>query len=111
MPGDRHRAPGRFERWVQAQGLALYPAQADALIEIVSGSNVIVNTPTGSGKSLIAVGAHFTALAGGQRSFYTAPIVCCTAASRARTAGSRSPIRSAMSSAWRRPRPQLSKRA
>ena len=70
-PDDLYQA---FERWVQAQGLALYPAQADALIEIVSGSNVIVNTPTGSGKSLIAVGAHFTALAGGQRSFYTAPI-------------------------------------
>ena len=63
-----------FELWVQAQGLTLYPAQTDALIEIVSGSNVIVNTPTGSGKSLVAVGAHFTALARGERSFYTAPI-------------------------------------
>src|SRR5262249_38053133 len=62
-----------FSTWVQAQGLTLYPAQADALIEIVSGSNVIVNTPTGSGKSLIAVGAHFAALANGQRSFYPPP--------------------------------------
>jgi superfamily II RNA helicase len=59
--------------WSAGQGLELYPAQQDALIEIVSGSNVIVATPTGSGKSLIAVGAHFAALAEGRRSFYTAP--------------------------------------
>ena len=38
------------------------------------GSNVILSTPTGSGKSLVATGAHFTALANGQRSYYTAPI-------------------------------------
>ena len=55
------------------QGLTLYPAQEDALIELVTGSNVIVATPTGSGKSLIAVAAHFAALAYGRRSFYTAP--------------------------------------
>jgi superfamily II RNA helicase len=59
--------------WSAEQGLELYPAQQEALIEIVSGSNVIVATPTGSGKSLIAVGAHFCALADGRRSFYTAP--------------------------------------
>src|ERR1700712_3408166 len=59
--------------WSADQGLQLYPAQQEALIEIVSGSNVIVATPTGSGKSLIAVGAHFCALADGRRSFYTAP--------------------------------------
>src|SRR4051812_22358847 len=59
--------------WSAEQGLELYPAQQEALIEIVSGSNVIVATPTGSGKSLIAVGAHFCALAEGRRSFYTAP--------------------------------------
>src|SRR5206468_3392536 len=52
----------------------LYPHQEDALIEIVSGSHVIVSTPTGSGKSLIATGAHFAAMAEGARSFYTAPI-------------------------------------
>ncbi|MGH3357106.1 MAG: DEAD/DEAH box helicase, partial [Nocardioidaceae bacterium] len=49
-------------------------AQAEALIEIVSGSNVVLSTPTGSGKSLVATGAHFAALAEGRRSFYTAPI-------------------------------------
>src|SRR5262249_60708036 len=55
-------------------GFDLYPAQTEALIEVVSGSNVILSTPTGSGKSLVAIGAHFVAMAQGRRSFYTAPI-------------------------------------
>ena len=63
-----------FTDWVLGQGLALYPAQEEALIEIVSGSNVILATPTGSGKSLVATGAHASALAQGRRSVYTAPI-------------------------------------
>ena len=44
------------------------------MIELVSGANVVLSTPTGTGKSLVAVGAHFIALAGGQRTYYTAPI-------------------------------------
>ena len=63
-----------FTEWTGEQGLELYPAQQDALVEIVSGSNVILSTPTGSGKSLVATGAHFAALADGRRTFYTAPI-------------------------------------
>jgi superfamily II RNA helicase len=63
-----------FSAWSEHRGLELYPAQQEALIEIVSGANVILATPTGSGKSLVAVGAHFHALAHGLRSFYTAPI-------------------------------------
>jgi superfamily II RNA helicase len=63
-----------FADWVGGQGLELYPHQAEALIEIVSGSNVILSTPTGSGKSLVATGAHFVAMARKQRTFYTAPI-------------------------------------
>ena len=63
-----------FAAWTAEQGLTLYPAQSEALIEIVSGSHVILGTPTGSGKSLVATGAHFTALAQGRRTFYTAPI-------------------------------------
>jgi superfamily II RNA helicase len=63
-----------FEDWAKAQGLSLYPHQEEALIEVVSGANVILSTPTGSGKSLVAAGAHFAALAQGQRSFYTAPV-------------------------------------
>ncbi|MEI7591624.1 MAG: DUF3516 domain-containing protein [Actinomycetes bacterium] len=65
---------GLFTDWVEQSGLSLYSAQEEALLEIASGSNVIVNTPTGSGKSLIALGAHFFAVAQGQRTFYTAPI-------------------------------------
>ena len=63
-----------FAGWAKEQGLALYPHQEEALIEVVSGANVILSTPTGSGKSLVATGAHFAALADGRRSFYTAPI-------------------------------------
>ena len=63
-----------FETWAESRGLALYPAQAEALIEIVSDNNLILSTPTGTGKSLVAVGAHFAALAQGKRSYYTAPI-------------------------------------
>ena len=63
-----------FAAWADDRGLSLYPAQEEALIEVVSGANVILSTPTGSGKSLVAVGAHLAALASGRRSFYTAPI-------------------------------------
>jgi superfamily II RNA helicase len=63
-----------FETWATEQGLTLYPAQVEAAIELVDGANVILATPTGSGKSLVAVAAHFAALAQGKRSFYTAPI-------------------------------------
>lgn len=64
----------RFLGWVDGRGLAMYPHQEEALLDIVGGSHVIVDTPTGSGKSLIAVAAHFVALADRRRSYYTAPI-------------------------------------
>lgn len=63
-----------FADWASSEGLSLYPAQEEALLELVTGSNVILNTPTGSGKSLVAIGAHFAALNKGERSYYTAPI-------------------------------------
>ncbi|MGW5451118.1 DEAD/DEAH box helicase [Nocardia sp. NPDC003979] len=63
-----------FALWAAEQGTTLYPAQDEALMELASGSNVILATPTGSGKSLVAVGAHLFAMANGQRSYYTAPI-------------------------------------
>src|SRR5919201_6844168 len=63
-----------FAGWSKRRGLALYPHQEEALIEVVSGANVILSTPTGSGKSLVAAGAHFAALAEDKVTFYTAPI-------------------------------------
>src|SRR5260370_964293 len=63
-----------FAGWSKRRGLALYPHQEEALIEIVSGANVILSTPTGSGKSLVAAGAPFSALADGRRTYYSAPI-------------------------------------
>ncbi|MFO0678570.1 MAG: DUF3516 domain-containing protein [Polyangiaceae bacterium] len=64
----------KFVAWTEARGLTLYAAQEEALLELASGKNVIVNTPTGSGKSLVATFAHFLALASGRRTFYTCPI-------------------------------------
>ncbi|GAA2402952.1 DEAD/DEAH box helicase [Streptomyces glaucosporus] len=63
-----------FSHWAEGRGITLYPAQEEALIEVVSGANVILSTPTGSGKSLVAAGAHFAALAQDKVTFYTAPI-------------------------------------
>ena len=63
-----------FAAWAEANGTVLYPAQEEALIELVSGANVVLATPTGSGKSLVATGALYAALAAGRRSYYTAPI-------------------------------------
>jgi hypothetical protein len=60
--------------WAEQQGLTLYPHQDEALLELLSGNNVVLATPTGSGKSLVATGAHLSALAQGRVSFYTAPI-------------------------------------
>ncbi|MCH6470503.1 DEAD/DEAH box helicase [Sinomonas terrae] len=64
----------RFVEWAEGRGLSLYPAQDEAVMELVQGNNVILATPTGSGKSLVAIAAHFYGLATGQRSYYTAPI-------------------------------------
>ena len=63
-----------FVEWAESTGISLYPAQDEAIIEIVSGNNLILSTPTGTGKSLVAIGAHFSALVAGRRSYYTAPI-------------------------------------
>ncbi|MGZ0712058.1 DEAD/DEAH box helicase (plasmid) [Coraliomargarita sp. W4R53] len=63
-----------FVRWAESRGLSLYPAQDEAVIEIASGANVVLSTPTGTGKSLVAIAAHAAALAAGGRTYYTAPI-------------------------------------
>ncbi|MCC2309881.1 DEAD/DEAH box helicase [Cellulomonas chengniuliangii] len=77
IPADPHDPDALYEAftgWAADEGLDLYPHQAEALLELVSGSHVIVSTPTGSGKSLVAVAAHFVALAQGRRTYYTAPL-------------------------------------
>ncbi|TKV61968.1 DUF3516 domain-containing protein [Nakamurella flava] len=63
-----------FTGWATERGLELYPHQEEALLEIVADANVIVGTPTGSGKSMIATAALFAGLSTGRRAYYTAPI-------------------------------------
>ncbi|QLD11708.1 DEAD/DEAH box helicase [Microbacterium oleivorans] len=63
-----------FTTWAEGRGLTLYPAQDEAVIELVSGANVVLATPTGTGKSLVAVAAHATSVARSGRTYYTAPI-------------------------------------
>ena len=65
---------GRFLEYTQQKRLQLYPAQESAILELFDEKNVILNTPTGSGKSLVATALHFKALAQGKRSIYTCPI-------------------------------------
>ena len=64
----------RFTAVSSERGLQLYPEQEEAILELYSGNNVILNTPTGSGKSLVATAFHYRALCAGERSVYTCPI-------------------------------------
>ena len=64
----------RVVEWAAGRGLELYPHQDEAIIEVLSGNNVVLSTPTGSGKSVVAIGAHMAAMADDRVSFYTAPI-------------------------------------
>lgn len=63
-----------FLDWVTETGLELYPAQEEAILELLAGKHVVLNTPTGSGKSLVAMAMHLAALARKRRSVYTSPI-------------------------------------
>ena len=65
---------GQFLDSVARRQLALYPAQEAAILELYDEKNVILNTPTGSGKSLVAAALHFKSLAQGGRSIYTCPV-------------------------------------
>jgi superfamily II RNA helicase len=80
-----HRVPPRpgstpdevldqFLGHLRGLGLDLYPAQEQAILELYSGNNVVLATPTGSGKSLVALALHFLALSQAKRSFYSAPV-------------------------------------
>ena len=63
-----------FLGWAADAGFELYPAQEEALLELMADRHVVLDTPTGSGKSLVALGLHFRGLCEGRRSFYTSPI-------------------------------------
>lgn len=65
---------GRFLAVIGERGLELYPEQEEAILDLFAGRNVVLNTPTGSGKSLVAAALHFKALCAGERSVYTCPI-------------------------------------
>ena len=65
----------RFFDWaIDVKGIEPWPHQEEAIMDILVGDHIILNTPTGSGKSLVALGMHFAALCTGRRSYYTAPI-------------------------------------
>lgn len=63
-----------FLDWITASGLEPYDHQEQAILELYSGNHVILNTPTGSGKTLVALAWQFRAICLGRRSYYTVPI-------------------------------------
>jgi superfamily II RNA helicase len=71
---DPDRILDLFLQWAGAAGFELYPAQEEALLELMAGRHVVLSTPTGSGKSLVALGLHFKGLCEGRTSYYTSPI-------------------------------------
>ena len=86
----------RFVAWSSARGLAPYPAQEEAFLELLAGKHVVLATPTGSGKSLVATLLHFKALCEGRRSFYTSPVKALVSArSSSRSAPTSGPRTSA----------------
>ncbi len=73
-PADPAAALSAFLDWTARSGLELYDHQEEALLELADGNHVLLATPTGSGKSLVALALHYFALGRGERSFYTSPI-------------------------------------
>jgi len=78
VPADGTTDPDQildlFLGWVADTGFELYPAQEEALLELMADRHVVLDTPTGSGKSLVALGLQFRGLCEGRRSYYTTPI-------------------------------------
>ena len=64
----------RFLEYLEEKEIEPYPAQEEAILELYGDKNVILNTPTGSGKSLVAAAMHFYSASLGRRSVYTCPI-------------------------------------
>jgi replicative superfamily II helicase len=108
---------GRFLQYVTGKGLTLYPAQEEAILELFEDKNVILNTPTGSGKSLVASALHFDSPARKRRSVYTYAIkalvnekwmALCRDCQRRRLSAYSS--RSTSSRSWARPAARLAAR-
>ena len=73
-PHDPDQVLDAFLEWTLDRGIELYPAQEEAVMHLAGGANVVLATPTGTGKSLVALAAHAFCIAGGGRTYYTAPI-------------------------------------
>jgi len=71
---DSDKLMEHFLDYVTEKGIELYPAQEEAILEVFAGNNLILNTPTGSGKSLVAAAMHYYSACMGRRSVYTCPI-------------------------------------
>lgn len=73
-PKSEEEALELFYEWLAERDIDLWQHQDDALMSLMVGDHVILGTPTGSGKSMVAIGMMFMALCAGKRAYYTAPI-------------------------------------
>ncbi|MDF1658568.1 MAG: DUF3516 domain-containing protein [Verrucomicrobiales bacterium] len=63
-----------FLGYLGEEGVEPYDHQEEAILELFAGNNVILNTPTGSGKSLVAQALQYRSICLGRRSLYTVPV-------------------------------------
>jgi superfamily II RNA helicase len=73
-PSSNSEILDAFLEFLIESGIEPYDHQEEAILELYEGKNVILNTPTGSGKSLVALALHFRAICQKRRSYYTVPI-------------------------------------
>lgn len=74
MNPDDDAVYAEFSEWAESTGRPLYAHQEESLLAALAGDHLIVATPTGSGKSMVALAAIFAALAHGKTAYYTAPL-------------------------------------
>ena len=81
MKVDELPIDGRVKERVKEMGIVeLYPPQGDAINEgLLEGENLLVATPTASGKTLLAVFAATNALENGYKTLYLSPLRALTA--------------------------------